>query len=249
MGGNGIARRTDRDRLGSAPLLWSNDRSRLAGTPYTRYSFATLPSTNRTAPPATATITLASPTTGMKLVSPFQRGTMCQCRWPGTPAPATRPRFSPTLKPVRRSSASRMMPTHLPHDVLQVEQFVVVEFVELPLVGRGQTSRWPLLYGKRLSTTTDSAVRWTTRFARSSGPASAAADEALRRRAGCVLRRRDVGQPPRGPEMIHGSSPETRIAPQACPVQSRRRNPNHHDTQQDGISPIGRGLTRLRVRS
>ena len=36
---------------------------------------------------------------GMKLVSPDQRGTMCQCRWPGKPAPATRPRFRPMLKP------------------------------------------------------------------------------------------------------------------------------------------------------
>src|SRR5207249_9702506 len=44
-------------------------------------------------------ITLMSPSTAMKFVSPFQRGTTCQCRWPGTPAPATRPRLRPTLKP------------------------------------------------------------------------------------------------------------------------------------------------------
>jgi len=28
----------------------------------------------------------------MKFVSPFHRGTICQCRWPGRPAPATWPR-------------------------------------------------------------------------------------------------------------------------------------------------------------
>src|SRR5262245_10374455 len=44
-------------------------------------------------------ITGVSAIVGMKLVSPFQRGTMCQWRWPGRPAPATRPRLRPTLKP------------------------------------------------------------------------------------------------------------------------------------------------------
>ena len=37
--------------------------------------------------------------TVMKLVSPFQRGSTCTCRWPGTPAPAARPRLAPTLTP------------------------------------------------------------------------------------------------------------------------------------------------------
>ena len=39
------------------------------------------------------------PTTGMKLVSPPQRGTMCWCRWAAMPAPATVPWFMPMLKP------------------------------------------------------------------------------------------------------------------------------------------------------
>lgn len=43
------------------------------------------------------TMTLASPRIGMKLVSPCQRGTMCQCRWPGNPAPAASPRLTPML--------------------------------------------------------------------------------------------------------------------------------------------------------
>src|SRR5205085_65166 len=44
-------------------------------------------------------ITLVWPSTGMKLVSPFQRGTTCQWRWSAMPAPATRPRFMPRLYP------------------------------------------------------------------------------------------------------------------------------------------------------
>ena len=43
--------------------------------------------------------TRVSPTTGMKFVSPPHRGTTCQWRCSGMPAPATRPRFSPTLNP------------------------------------------------------------------------------------------------------------------------------------------------------
>ena len=35
----------------------------------------------------------------MKLVSPLQRGSTCTCRWPGTPAPAARPRLTPTFTP------------------------------------------------------------------------------------------------------------------------------------------------------
>ena len=54
------------------------------------------------------------PTTGMKLVSPPQRGTTCWCRWAAMPAPATPPRFMPTLKPcafeaVRRARIERLV--------------------------------------------------------------------------------------------------------------------------------------------
>src|SRR5262249_20561414 len=38
--------------------------------------------------------TFTSPSTGMKLVSPFQRGTTCRWTWSSIPAPATR-RLSP----------------------------------------------------------------------------------------------------------------------------------------------------------
>src|SRR5439155_15018039 len=57
-------------------------------------------------------ITLVSPITGMKLVSPFQRGTTCQCTCSAIPAPATRPRFIPTLWPwAEYAPPSRRMAT------------------------------------------------------------------------------------------------------------------------------------------
>ena len=44
--------------------------------------------------------TRASATVVMKLVSPFQRGRTCTWKWPGTPAPAARPRLAPDVEPV-----------------------------------------------------------------------------------------------------------------------------------------------------
>ena len=41
--------------------------------------------------------TFTSARTGMKFVSPAQRGTTCRWTWSTTPAPATRPRFQPAL--------------------------------------------------------------------------------------------------------------------------------------------------------
>ena len=44
-------------------------------------------------------ITFTSASTGMKFVSPAQRGTTWRWTWSAMPAPATRPRFQPRLKP------------------------------------------------------------------------------------------------------------------------------------------------------
>ena len=43
--------------------------------------------------------TFRSARTGMKFVSPAQRGTRCRCTWSVIPAPAIRPRFQPRLYP------------------------------------------------------------------------------------------------------------------------------------------------------
>ena len=45
-------------------------------------------------------ITRVSPTTVMKLVSPFQRGTTCRWMWSATPAPAEPPEVHPQVDPV-----------------------------------------------------------------------------------------------------------------------------------------------------
>ena len=60
--------------------------------------------------------------TGMKLVSPFQRGTMCTCKWPRMPAPATRPRLMPMLKTVGpHDHLHRCLTTSQePHDIRQL---------------------------------------------------------------------------------------------------------------------------------
>ena len=52
--------------------------------------------------------TFTSASTGMKFVSPAQRGTTCRWTWPTTPAPAIRPRFQPRLNPAAASSAARV---------------------------------------------------------------------------------------------------------------------------------------------
>ena len=49
--------------------------------------------------PATAAAPGSGRSTGMKLVSPPQRGTTCWCRWAAMPAPATEPWFMPMLNP------------------------------------------------------------------------------------------------------------------------------------------------------
>src|SRR5215210_2676753 len=48
---------------------------------------------------STSGMTFTSARTGMKFVSPVQRGTTCRCTWSTMPAPAIRPRFQPRLKP------------------------------------------------------------------------------------------------------------------------------------------------------
>ena len=54
--------------------------------------------------------TRVCPTTGMKFVSPLHRGTTCQCRCPGMPAPAIAPEVQSHVEPggldVRRIAAS-----------------------------------------------------------------------------------------------------------------------------------------------
>ena len=93
------------------------------------------------------------PTTGMKLVSPFQRGTTCTCRWSGTPAPAGLPRFMPMLNAsgaVDRSSAADAALRHV-HQARWPAR--VQARRNRRCAAYGATSRCPLLYGYRFSST------------------------------------------------------------------------------------------------
>ena len=65
--------------------------------------------------PSSCGSTLVCPTTGMKLVSPPQRGTTCWCRWAAMPAPATPPRFMPTLNPCAPLAARKRAQRALRH--------------------------------------------------------------------------------------------------------------------------------------
>ena len=102
---------------------------------------------SRRSPPAAPAARASPPTTGMKFVSPPQRGTTCQCRCPGIPAPATRPRFSPTLNPCgcrgRRAAPGR---DRCSSDAISAFSSAVSSSSS-PTWRTGSTSRCPGLYG------------------------------------------------------------------------------------------------------
>ena len=119
---------------------------------------------NRAARDCGMTLTLAS--TGMKFVSPFQRGTRCQCKCPGTPAPATRPKLTPILNPSAdmRLRNSRVMSCRA---CIPSSNSSLSRSSRFALCAKGATSRCPLLYGYRLSMVRVRFPRATTRFSES----------------------------------------------------------------------------------
>ena len=72
----------------------------------------------------------------MKLVSPFQRGTMCQWTWPGRPAPAMRPKFKPMLKSLGLHGLLQDSAETI-DGLNEIKMFLVVEFVQSGLVSQG----------------------------------------------------------------------------------------------------------------
>ena len=69
----------------------------------------------------------------MKLVSPFQRGTMCQCKWPGNPAPAARPEIEADVVAVRPHQAVQYA-YHVAQRFHRFQQFGGVQLIETALV-------------------------------------------------------------------------------------------------------------------
>ena len=146
----------------------------------------------------------------MKFVSPFQRGTMCQCKWPGRPAPATRPRFKPDVEALGiEQFASRQTSR-----VISCHRFALLvgrELVEPSLVRAA-----PRANG-RCCRDTDSArdhplAAMDDQILPIVGVGDGATKEALRVGAGqqfqptgcgnCLSIPFDVGQPPGGPELL-----------------------------------------------
>ena len=146
----------------------------------------------------------------MKFVSPLQRGTICQCKCPGSPAP-TAPQVQPDVKAfgVQRLGQQGDEPGNRGH---RLGVLVGREFVEPPFVkprGHEQMAvaiRVPVQHRDDRSTTMHEQVLPIVGIGH--GPAN----EALRvgRATGKVrLSRllfidlaRDVGQPPGGPKLL-----------------------------------------------
>ena len=88
-----ILSRSSTNSGGSRTEGWRGNR------PFLSLGEATPPRAERASRAGAPGITFTSPSTGMKFVSPPQRGTTCRCPWSGMPAPAIRPMFQPRLKP------------------------------------------------------------------------------------------------------------------------------------------------------
>src|SRR5581483_10784296 len=105
--------------------------------------------------------TFTSPSTGMKLVSPFQRGTTCRCTWSSIPAPATRPMFHPRLNPCGAYSArSASAPAAASRCTSSASSSESAP--KSPTWRCGATRRWPDEYGNLFRTTSACGPRWTS---------------------------------------------------------------------------------------
>ena len=105
--------------------------------------------------------------TCMKFVSPSHRGTMCMWRCPGNPAPAHRPKFIPTLKP-RGFIANESAFCDSLMSLVNSNSSSSLALSSSGMCRVGAISKWPLLYGKRFSTTMLLSERHSTRFLSSS---------------------------------------------------------------------------------
>src|SRR5215210_3031851 len=128
---------------------------------------------------STSGMTFTSARTGMKFVSPAQRGTTCRWTWSTTPAPAIRPRFQPRLKPwgliVRERASSPLVASRCTSTTSSS-----ASDPRSAVCRRGATIRWPDAYGNLLRTTTARAPRWTT-----SPVASSASTATQKMQPGC----------------------------------------------------------------
>ena len=80
---------------------------------------------------------------GMKFTSPCHRGTMCQWRWPGSPAPATEPRLRPMLNPCACIESS-MCRHQRARPCCRSSSSSAERAASVARWSSGATSRWPL---------------------------------------------------------------------------------------------------------
>src|SRR5262249_5101318 len=91
------------------------------------------------------------PTTGMKLLSPFHRGTMWPWRCGMLPPATAAPRLNPMLNPSGRNAVVRMRwPTTTSSN--RSARSTAFNWSRSVTSRKGTASRWPGLYGKRFST-------------------------------------------------------------------------------------------------
>ena len=108
-------------------------RRRLAGDAPRRLSAGQASASRAASPSRCSGITLTSASTGMKFVSPAQRGTTCRWPWSGIPAPAMRPMFQPRLKPSGPYVARERVQT-LRAEPVDLERLGLVEVAEVHAV-------------------------------------------------------------------------------------------------------------------
>ena len=140
--------------LGCAPRRARTERSELA----TRARRPRASGASRT---RCSGMTLTSASTGMKFVSPAQRGTTCRWTWSMTPAPATRPRFQPRLKPCGLIWPAQDVDAR-PRRAGEPRAPRRPELAELAAVAvRRHHQRARTAYGNLLRRTKASSPRWT----------------------------------------------------------------------------------------
>ena len=143
-------------------------------------------------------MTLTSESTGMKFVSPAQRGTTCSWTWSTTPAPAMRPRFQPRLNPCGPIDAGRGRSTPSAASRWISSASSSPSSPSAPTWRAGATIRCPPAYGYLLRRTNASSPRWTTR------PSSSSRLWARQKtQPSCSSALLDVLEAPGRPELLH----------------------------------------------
>ena len=186
--------------IGVSLYDWGRPRRRARGAPSRRLRrYEARPrAAGRASRAGARGCTFTSASTGMKFVSPDQRGTTWRWTWSAMPAPATRPRFQPRLKPSGPVDAVERVDAG-DREAVELERLLVRE-----LRRASPTCRAARPAGAPRSTGTCSGSRSRSRR----GARGATRPPAARRRLGAedaareLVRLLDVLEPPGRPERL-----------------------------------------------